>query len=428
MKPTEGTAAESLYRNRAFMILWTGGIVSELGSSMSTLVFPLVGFALTRSTFLAGLAATGVLVGELLGRLVSGPLVDRWAKRNTVVAANAVAAVAMSSVAVASLTHWLTLAHLLVAGLAIGLAEAFLAPAVSASIRHVIPMDQLPSAYTRLQVRSHLANLIGPPLGGALYSIARSVPFVVDAISYLGYGALASRLPPTLRTTDRTAGSFLSDARQGFLFVWRHRVVRSILLWGGLFNFAMAYVFTAVTLRLIRAGVTPAAIGLINTVAAIAGLLGAVVAGSIVARFRTGLLTITTGLVLAVIVAPMGLTTNVVLIGALFAVGIVLVPANNSGISAFVATATPLNLQARVNAAAGVLSLGPAPLAPPLAGALIATVGGPTSMLIGSALLLVSLTPLIVNREVRSLGKPATWREPAVGNDDRSAELGTATQ
>lgn len=121
----------------------------------------------------------------------------------------------------------------------------------------------------------------------------------------------------------------------------------------------------------------------------------------------------------------MGLTTNVVLIGALFAAGIVLIPANNSGISAYLATVTPLHLQARVNAAGGVLSLGLAPLAPPTAGALIATVGGPVSMLIGSALLLVSLTPLIINRKVRGLGRPATWR-PSALNADPPAE-GDAT-
>lgn len=413
----KGTEEVSLYRNRSFMILWTGGIVSGVGSSMSTLVFPLVGYALTRSTFLAGLAATGVLLGELLGRLVSGPLVDRWAKRSTIFFANAVAAIAMSSVAVASLTHWLTLVHLLVAGLAIGLADAFLAPAVSASIRHVLPVDQLPAAYTRLQVRQHLSSLIGPPLGGMLYSIARSVPFVVDAVSYLAYGALASRLPPALRTTNRSTSSFLVDAREGFRFVWRNGVLRAVVLWGGLFNFAMTYVFTAVTLRLIQAGVTPAAIGLVDTVTAIAGLVGALAAGSVVARFRTGVLTITTGLVLAVIVAPTGLTTNVVAIGALFAAGFVLIPANNSGLSAYVATITPPHLQARVNAAAGLISRGLAPLAPPVAGVLIAVAGGPISMLIGSTFLLASLAPLIINREVRELAKPATWRKPTPTKD-----------
>ncbi|MGF0312265.1 MFS transporter [Rhodococcus sp. IEGM1428] len=322
-----------LHRNRPFLILWTGGVVSGVGSSMSSLVFPLVGFALTDSTFLAGLAATGVLTGELVGRLVSGPLVDRWPHRRTLTIANTAAAVSMSSVATASLTHMLTLIHLVIAGVAIGVADAFVGPAVSAAIRHVVPAGQLPLAYTRIQIREHLASLIGPPLGGALYSIARSVPFIVDAISYLTFGLLSSRLPTTAKTSDQSSRSFLSDARDGFIFVWRHGAVRAILIWGGLFNFAMAYVFTAVTLRLIRDGVDPVAIGLIDTVAAAAGLIGAVAAGRLVATFRTGRLTIFTGLMLAVIVAPMGLTTNVVLIGALFAAGIVLLPANNAGIS-----------------------------------------------------------------------------------------------
>lgn len=418
MDSSKGVDESPLHRNRSFLILWTGGVLSGVGSSMSTLVFPLVGFALTGSTFLAGLAATGVLTGELLGLLVSGPLVDRFPHRRTLTVANVAATVSMSmsSVAAASLTHTLSLIHLVLAGLAIGLADAFVGPAVSAAIRHAVPIGQLPLAYTRIQVREHLATLIGPPLGGALYSIARSVPFIVDAISYLTFGLLSSRLPTTPRTSDQSSTSFLSDARDGFVFVWRHSSVRAILMWGGMFNFAMAYVFTAVTLRLIRDGVNPVAIGLIDTVAAAAGLIGAVAAGRIVATFRTGRLTMSTGLALAVIVAPMGLTTNVVLIGALFAAGIVLLPANNAGISAFIASVTPAHLQARVNAAGGVFSLGLAPLAPPAAGLSVAAAGGPASMFIGSALLVASLAPLAASRDVRELSKPAHWPTTALSS------------
>ena len=416
MDSNKGVDESPLHRNRSFLILWTGGVLSGVGSSMSTLVFPLVGFALTGSTFLAGLAATGVLTGELLGLLVSGPLVDRWPHRRTLTVANVAATVSMSSVAAASLTHTLSLIHLVLAGLAIGVADAFVGPAVSAAIRHAVPIGQLPLAYTRIQVREHLATLIGPPLGGALYSIARSVPFIVDAISYLIFGLLSSRLPTTTRTSDQSSTSFLSDARDGFVFVWRHSSVRAILMWGGMFNFAMAYVFTAVTLRLIRDGVNPVAIGLIDTVAAAAGLIGAVAAGRIVATFRTGRLTMSTGLALAVIVAPMGLTTDVVLIGALFAAGIVLLPANNAGISAFIASVTPTHLQARVNAAGGVFSLGLAPLAPPAAGLSVAAAGGPASMFIGSALLVASLAPLAASRDVRELSKPAHWPTTALSS------------
>ncbi|MBY4012763.1 hypothetical protein [Rhodococcoides fascians] len=120
-------------------------------------------------------------------------------------------------------------------------------------------------------------------------------------------------------------------------------------------------------------------------------------------------MTIFTGLALAVIVAPMALTKNVVLIGALIAASIVLLPANNAGISACIASVTPAHLQARVNAAGGVLSLGLAPLAPPAAGLSIPAAGGQASMFIGSALLIASLAPLAASRDVRELSKPAHW-------------------
>ncbi|MGF0312264.1 hypothetical protein [Rhodococcus sp. IEGM1428] len=70
---------------------------------------------------------------------------------------------------------------------------------------------------------------------------------------------------------------------------------------------------------------------------------------------------------------------------------------------------TPAHLQARVNAAGGVLSLGLAPLAPPAAGLSIAAAGGAVSMFIGSTLLVASLAPLAASRDVRGLSEPAHW-------------------
>jgi hypothetical protein len=82
-------------------------------------------------------------------------------------------------------------------------------------------------------------------------------------------------------------------------------------------NFSMTFVLLTVTLRLVRAGVHPSVIGLVDTIAATAGLLGALAAPAIIARLRTGLTTIGTGLALAVVVLPIAWTDNVVVIGAL---------------------------------------------------------------------------------------------------------------
>jgi MFS family permease len=74
-------SSSPLRRNRDFVILWSGQAVSELGSSMSMLVFPLIGYAITGSAGLAGLATAATLLGQVVAGLPAGAMVDRWPRR-----------------------------------------------------------------------------------------------------------------------------------------------------------------------------------------------------------------------------------------------------------------------------------------------------------------------------------------------------------
>ena len=84
--------AEPLRRNRDFVILWLGETFSEAGTAMSALVFPLLGYAITRSPVAAGAVASVETVGRVVVRFVSGALVDRWSRRRVLVLANIAAA------------------------------------------------------------------------------------------------------------------------------------------------------------------------------------------------------------------------------------------------------------------------------------------------------------------------------------------------
>ena len=402
-------AAGPLVRRHDFTILWAGGAVSAFGTSMSTLVVPLLAYAITHSTAQAGLATTAVVFGEVVLRLPAGALVDRAARSRVLRLANVVGALAYASLAVATLTGTLTLVQLILVGVVSGGVDAFIGPASSAAIRTVVPAAELPAAYGNLQASERLARLVGPPAGGALYSLARGVPFVVDAASYL-VAAVSLRwlrhpLPPP-------AGERLSVRRstaEGLRFVWEHAGVRTMMIWGGLINLAGGYLFTIVTLRLVRAGVHPAAIGLVETIASAAGVAGALVTPLVVPRVHTGRFTIATTLVLAAVVVPLAWTTDVVVIGALQAGAVFLIPANNAGISAYLASVVPDRLQGRVNSAAGFIATGLAPLAPVLAGVLLAVVGGRPATLVGAALIAVTVTPLVASATIRRLGRPETW-------------------
>lgn len=398
-----------LWRNRDFVILWAGEFCSATGSAMSALVFPLLGYAITRSPAAAGAVASVEVLGRVVVRFVSGAYVDRWSRRSVLIVANMVAAVAFGFGALATFAGWLRLPGLLVVALASGTAEAFIQPAAAAAVRGVVPKQQLPVALARMQARDHLASLIGPPLGGALFAVAHGLPLAVDAATYAVFAVASAFLTTPLRAALATAGRVWTDAREGFVFMWRKRTVRAILTWGGLFNFATGFVFVAVTLRLLRAGVHPAAIGLVQAAGAVAGLAGSFVAAKLVKRTPTGVLTMTTTLVIAAVTAPIAFTTNPLLVGAFLSVGVFLMPSVNSGIGGYLTAITPDRMQARMFAAGGILSLSFAIAAPAVGGATLGWLGGTATLLIGAVLVALTIAPLVVRPEVLRLGRPDRW-------------------
>ena len=57
-------AKDPLWRNRDFMLLWTGMTTSAIGSSMSSFIFPIIGYALTGSPAQAALTGSAHLLGR----------------------------------------------------------------------------------------------------------------------------------------------------------------------------------------------------------------------------------------------------------------------------------------------------------------------------------------------------------------------------
>ncbi len=78
-RPESGSV--SLWRNRDFVLLWTGQTISVFGSTVSTLAFPLLVLAITQSPAQAGV--TGFVAGlpRVVFQLPAGAWVDRWDRR-----------------------------------------------------------------------------------------------------------------------------------------------------------------------------------------------------------------------------------------------------------------------------------------------------------------------------------------------------------
>nr|WP_202387986.1 MFS transporter [Nocardioides flavescens] len=405
-----------MHRNHDFTVLWVGQTVNLLGTRVSMFVFPLVAYALTGSALLAGLAGAAELLGTALALLPAGVVADRVDRRRVLRWAAGSGVVLYASLVVAVALDALTLAHLLVVGVLTGAAAGLFAPAENAAIPAVVPTSQLPSALSRNAARERVADLVGGPLGGALYAVGRAAPFLFDAVTFALAWVLLGRLRTDLRPTPRTSatrGSARRDLIAGFRFVWSRPLFRTLAVWGMGANLAVNAVFVAATLRLVQDGFPAWQIGLVETAAGLSGIAGAVVAPRLIACVRTGRLTVVVAWSFVPLLLPMVCWSHPAVVAAALALGVFLNPAGNAGIAAYRMSVTPPELVGRVQSVSQFLSWSTMPLAPVLAGALLAGLGGRATVAALAVLTaLVALLPTL-SRAVRDVPRPDAWAAQA---------------
>ena len=412
------TGYRSLARNHDFTVLWIGQTISELGSRVSMFVFPLITYAMTGSALPAALAEAVHLLGLAATLLPAGVLADRVDRRRVMRFASGTGVLLYGSLAVAGLTGTLTIPHLLVVALLTGAGAGLFAPAEMSAVRTVVPTDDLPTALSQNQARLHVAGLLGAPLGGVLYAVARWLPFAADAVSFAVSWVLLGRLRTDLAApqVDGPRRRPRQDLAEGIRFIWSRPFFRVLTVWGALTNLAINALFFVAVLRLIEGGFDPLHIGLVETAAGLAGILGAIVAPWIIDRMATGWLTVTVAWSFLPLVVPMALWNTPAVVAAALSLGMLLNPAGNAGIGSYRIAITPPELIGRVQSTSQFVSMSAMPLAPVLAGALLAGLGGgPAIAVLGVFTASVALIPTLA-RSVRSVPKPAHWQrhvEPA---------------
>src|SRR5207249_4150312 len=102
-----------LWRNRDFVLLQTGQLLSTFGSSMSSIAFPLLALALTDSAAKTGYVGAMEFAPLLLMSAPAGLAADRFDRRALMILSDAGGAAAVGVLAAAVLTHhasfWLIL-------------------------------------------------------------------------------------------------------------------------------------------------------------------------------------------------------------------------------------------------------------------------------------------------------------------------------
>lgn len=296
-----------LLRQRSFALLWTAGLISQIGDWLLLLSLPLYVYQQTGSSLATGAAFAAGLLPRIVFGSLAGVLVDRWDRKLTMVAADLLRAALLLLLLLVQSPDWLWLVYVVAFGEAT--LAMFFVPAnsalhptiVAAGVPPELVRERLVAANALFAQRRSVVALAGPPLGGALLGLLGLPALVLlDSASFIASAVLVwlIRVPPVVR--DAAPAEARAPMRPVSLTVqmWREwlaglGLVRRHPLLRGL--------FAVESVRMLADGIVGASIvifvaqvlggdgqtlGWWVTANAIGGLVGGVLIGRLSARLR----------------------------------------------------------------------------------------------------------------------------------------------
>ncbi len=372
-------ASPPLHRNRDFMLLWSGQTLSALGSQVSLVAYPLLVLAVTGSPAKAGVVGFAKSVPVALLALPAGALADRMNRKVLMVTCDCIRALALTAFSIALLTGHT--AYLVIAIVAFIDGSGFVISYVTerGALRQLVSPEQLSDAVARNESRTFGAMLVGPPLGGLLFGLGRAVPFVFDALSYVG--STVSMLLIRSDFQEARADSTPGQIREGIRWLWDRPFFRVCSLLFAASNPIFTGLYLLVVVLAKQYGASSALVGVMLGIAAAGGLLGALLAPTLVRRLSPRLVLIGENWMIALSLPWLLVAHSAVLLGLIVAVAELVTPVTNSIVVSYRVGLAPDRLQGRVQAASTLISFSAAWLGPLLIGQLLAHAGSTATIL-----------------------------------------------
>ena len=419
--PAAGEARFAALHQRNFVLMWTGLIVSNVGTWMQNVAQGWLILQLTNSPLWLGLLGLSFALPMIFLPLFGGAVVDRVHRVRLLYFTQT--AFMLNAFALAALT-WLGVVNVWYILITSFVGAALLAldnPARQALIPDLVPPSVLLNALSLNSATYNGAALVGPALAGMLLApLGAGTLFFVNGVSYLAV-IIALFAMKDVRSHSSSTGVHASIGKSmltGLQYAWRSRLIFALL---GLSTLAAIFGRSYQNLLPIFARDIwhsgPEGYGLLLSAAGGGALVGAFGLASIKQMTRQGAMMIVSGLIFSASLIAFAISPSLFVgIALLFIAGLT-ATVFGTIIATFVQIATPNELRGRVMSLYAITLIGLPSLGALGSGASAELLGGsagaPRAVLIGATILgvvLLCVAPLFWQR---SMSAPKKEERPS---------------
>ena len=382
--------------------LWSATGISNLGDGITSVAYPWLASAVTRSPLLIALSAVVSRLPWLIFTLHAGVITDRFNRKHIIVAMDTLRGILTIAVGVfvflekdslPSLSELTSLTNLetnyslyfviLITAFLFGLAEVLRDNSAQTLMPAVVADKDLEKANGRIWSAESLTNsFIGPPVGSFIIAIAIFLPFFVDAATFFIAAALIAAMKPTVKSFSPESKSgpinFRAEIKEGFAWLWSHTLLRPMAIILGLLN-GIGSLTGAVFILFAQEvlDTTVFIFAILGTAGAVGGIAGGILGPKVAEKIGSG-----RSLALALFSMPLttlltGITSQWYLVWVLVAIGSFTAVLWNVVTVSLRQSLIPTNILGRVNSVYRFFAWGTIPIGTLLGGGFVSLLAGP---------------------------------------------------
>ena len=225
------TSSNHILKNRQFLIVWMGNVISELGGAFGTFCNSILIYQLTNSTMALGSMWLIFFIPSLILQLFIGPFIDRWSRKWIMIFSQwtrgLVFLIPVFALLYGNLEPW----HIYAVQMFVGLITPLYTPANQAITPTIVRKSQLGIANAYIDGTVRLMTFSAPVLGGVVIEYIDVMPtLVIVIVIHMMSGALLLFIQER-RQIHMIRKSWLSEFSEGISFFFK----QSIIVWLGVF-------------------------------------------------------------------------------------------------------------------------------------------------------------------------------------------------
>jgi MFS family permease len=213
----------------------------------------------------------------LMFGLYAGVVADRHDRRRIVAGANVARAVVLTAIVGMVALDAVNVAVVLGAMFLIGTAEVFVDTTSSTLMPMIVDADDLGLANSRFTAGHIVVNqLAGPPVGAFAFAAGIAWPLVTQVVLFTFGALLLVRIPLPMPERGSDERRTRAEIAEGIRWLWHHGPVRTLAITIVCFNVTFGAAWSVMVLYASeRLGLGDIGFGVLTTMSAIGGLLGA---------------------------------------------------------------------------------------------------------------------------------------------------------